>query len=312
MRVRRFVGIVGIVVGLSAGVALTAPRFSDWSVPQPLTAVNSSLLEFPNFISRDGLSLYLQRGTGLAVAEDLWVSRRQTKESPWGAPERLPDAVNSSANDRAAAISPDGHWLFFGSDRPGGEGGFDIWAAWRADVHDDFAWQAPVNLGTPVNTGAMETGPMFFKDRRTHTIQMYFVSTRSGGLGAQDIYMSIWNRDGSFSPPELVVELSSPASDQRPYIGRDGLEIVVHSNRPGTLGGFDIWVATRERTDDPWSTPENPPSLNSTSEDVAGVLSWDGRTFFLGSNRGGGDGGDVYFATRARVRGHDGDQGEED
>jgi hypothetical protein len=295
--------MAAVALSFSSSMASPRSRFGEWSTPQPFTALNSPLLEFPTFISEDGLSLYLQRGTGIAIGEDLWVSRRRTLESPWPPPERLPDTVNSSANDRGAAISPDGHWLFFGSDRAGGLGNFDIWASWRADVHDDFAWQPAVNVAA-LNTSASESGPTFFQD--DHAVQVYLVSSRPGGPGAQDIYSSAWKQDGSFSPPELVVELSSPFSDQRPYFRPDGREIVIHSNRPGSLGGFDVWFATRRHTDEAWSTPENPASLNSASDDVTGVLSSDGRTFFFGSNRSG-EGSDVYFATRERVPGHDGE-----
>jgi hypothetical protein len=55
----------------------------------------------------------------------------------------------------------------------------------------------------------------------------------------------------------VVTELNSAAADLRPNVRKDGLEIVFDSNRPGTLGGFDIYSATRESVDDPWSAPVN-------------------------------------------------------
>lgn len=305
MSLRALVRVILAALVVSGMVVWAAPRYSDWSTPEKLTAVNSALLEFPNDISRDGLSLYFQRGTGLAVAEDIWVSRRPSRESPWGAPDRLPDTVNSAFNDRAATLSPDGHWLFFASDRPGGQGGFDIWASRRRHVHDDFGWQPAVNLGAPVNTSATESGPTFWKDEEAGSIAMYFVSSRPGGPGAEDIYLSVWNPDGSFTTPELVPELSSSASDQRPYIRRDGLEIFLHSNRPDSVGAFDVWVATRASTRDVWSIPLNPPSLNTAAADVTAVLSRDRRTLFIGSNRPGAEGADVYISTRTKARGRD-------
>lgn len=39
----------------------------------------------------------------------------------------------------------------------------------------------------------------------------------------------------------------------------------MHSNRTGSLGGFDLWVAARADTRDVWSTPEDPVSLNTTA-----------------------------------------------
>jgi hypothetical protein len=306
MRFRIRATIVLVALALSGVLAWAAPRYSDWSTPEKLAAANSTLVEFPNDISKNGLSLYFQRGTGVGVGEDIWVSRRTTRESPWGSPEPLPQTVNSSFNDRAATLSPDGHWLFFGSDRPGGEGGFDIWASWREHIHDDSGWQPAVNIGAPVNTSATESGPTFLADEETGAIHMYFVSSRPGGAGAEDIYLSVWNADGSFSAPTLVADLSSPASDQRPYVRHDGLEIFLHSNRAGAVGGVDVWVATRAHTREAWSTPENPPSLNTSANDVTAVVSRDGLTLFLGSNRPGAEAADVYFATRTKAHGNDG------
>lgn len=303
MTARTLVPTVPAALVVAAVLAWASPRYSDWSPPEKLVAVNSAFVEFPNAISKDGLSLYIQRGTGLGVGEDLWVSRRESRESAWGAPERLPEPINSSGfNERAATLSPDGHWLFFASNRTGGQGGLDLWASQRRDVHDDFGWQPPVNVGTAVNTSAAETGPTFHRDDETGQIHMYLVSTRPGGPGTEDIYLSMWNEDGSFSTPTLVAELSSPASDQRPYIRKDGREIYLHSNRTGSLGVFDLWVATRAERRDVWSTPENPASLNTTALEVAAVLSRDGYTLFFGSNRPGADAGDVYVTTRRKAR----------
>jgi Tol biopolymer transport system component len=302
MTARSLVPTVPAALVLAAVLVWASPRYSDWSSPEKLAAVNSALLEFPNAISKDGLSLYIQRGTGLGVGEDLWVSRRASRESPYGAPERLPEPINSSGfNERAATLSPDGHWLFFASNRTGGQGGLDLWASQRRHVHDDFGWEPPVNIGMAVNTSAAETGPTFYKDDEAGQIQMYFVSNRPGGPGVEDIYLSVWNEDGSFSVPTLVAELSSPESDQRPYVRNDGREIYMHSNRTGSLGVFDLWVATRADARDAWSTPENPASLNTAALEAAAVLSRDGETLFFGSNRPGGDAGDVYVTTRRKA-----------
>ncbi len=90
---------------------------------------------------------------------------------------------------------------------------------------------------------------------------LYFTSTRPG-LGGADIYKSTLGADGSFGPPVLVPELSSPQGDARPAIRADGLELILHSNRPGPLqscpansptpsGGQDLWVSTRSAVTDP-------------------------------------------------------------
>jgi hypothetical protein len=243
------------------------------------------------------LTLYFQRSPLLGIGEDIWIARRPSEEAPWGAPVRLPDTVNSPFNDRGPTISPDGHWLFFGSDRPGGLGAMDIWASWRAHVHDDTGWTAAVNLGAPINSAAFDSGPAFWEDD-SGEMQIYLTSGRPGGVGATDIYASRWNADGTFSTPVLVPELNTPARDERPYLRHDGLELFLQSTR---AGGQTVWVSTRRRTSDPWSAPEvisiaTPGFLHATP-----VISWNGRTLFLGSNRL--DAADIFMSVRTKMKG---------
>jgi len=88
-------------------------------------------------------------------------------------------------------------------------------------------------------------------------------------------------------------------------VRRDGLEIFFDSNRPGGVGGLDIWTATRASTSDPWSTPTNPGSnVNSAANDLRASLSWDATTLYFGSTRAGGEGSqDLYVTTRPKLTG---------
>ena len=287
--------IAATVVTLSAA----APRFSAWSELEAIVATNTTEVEFPGSISKDGLTLYFQRGSLAANGEDLWFVQRRSTDAAWDVPQRLSDSVNSPFNDRAPTISADGHWLFFASDRPGGEGGFDIWASRRRQVHDEFAWDAPINLGAPINTPDFDSGPAFLP-RDDGATQLYFTSGRPGGLGATDIYVATWNWDGTFSGPIVIPELSSPARDERPFVRRDGLEIFMQSTRAGSQL-FDIWVASRNSIDEAWSAPENLAAINSAGQEITPVVSWDRKQFFFASNRFGN--ADMFSATRARLRG---------
>jgi WD40-like Beta Propeller Repeat len=296
-RHRRSVSIVSITLALAVPIG-GMPRFSDWAAPLNIgVPVNSVTPDFVGSISKNGLSLYFQRG--VLVDEELWVAHRGAKDASWETAERLPDAVNSAFNDRAARVSPDGHWLFFSSNRPGGLGGFDIWTCWRADIHDDFAWEPAVNIGAPVNTAADEIGPTILQDDDRGSRQLYFSSSRPGGVGATDIYVSDWNGVG-FGPPALVPELSSALRDEGGYVRHDGREFFFNSNRDGA--GFHIWVSTRATTDDAWSLPEKTAGVNSTNgQEFTPAVSWDGRTLFVASNRPGSAAADIYVAGRAMV-----------
>jgi hypothetical protein len=131
---------------------------------------------------------------------------------------------------------------------------------------------------------------------------LFFGSTRPGGLGGYDIYVSAQVPDGSWGTPASVVELNSPAGDQRPSIRSDGLELFLHSGRPGGLGGSDVWVSTRESTSDPWTTPVNlGAGVNSPQDEQQAYIGSDRQTLFFASNRPGGLGNfDLYVTTRAR------------
>jgi len=294
------------------------PRaFSDWSAPVNIdnlgSTVNSSVIDQHPALSRKGLSLYFisDRTPGVGGL-DIWVCQRASDNDPWGPPQNLGPGVNSGSTENAPTLSPDEHLLFFASNRPGGYGGTDIWVSRRHNRRDDFDWGPPVNLGAAINTTADEEGPTCFDDKETGSTVLYFTSNRPWGaddcngpkVGDFDIYVSTLQDDETFGPVCLVPELSSPLRDTRTAIRRDGLEIFITSNRALGQGLLDLWVATRESTSEPWSTPVNLGStVNSALNDGAPALSFDGTTLYFYSNRPGGLGGnDLQVATRTKLR----------
>ena len=83
--------------------------------------MNCSYEEFLPELSKDELSLYFSSNRpGPFGGEDVWVSQRASREDPWGPAVNLGAAINTEFNERAPALSRDGHWLFFASTRPGG------------------------------------------------------------------------------------------------------------------------------------------------------------------------------------------------
>jgi len=294
-----------ITVILFALLVSAAPTYSHWAQPVNLGAVvNSDSMDFGPAISKDGLSLYFNSNRpGGFGAQDIWVSQRAGLEGPWGPPMNLGQVINSANGEAVPAFSSDGHWMFFQSDRPGGFGGNDIWVSYREHIKDDFGWQQPVNVGAAVNTPFLEQGAGYFQNEDAGSPLLFFNSNRPGGIGGlNDIYVSQIFPDGSLSPASLVSELSSPADDNRASVRFDGLEVVLVSDRPGSLDGFDLWVATRETVFDPWSTPTNlGPLVNSLSSDQNPNIAADGETLYFASNRHGGVGQlDLYVTTRTK------------
>jgi len=291
----RFVGTVaGIGLALAAAAVATAMSFGPWSaavsaesIPGTSGNLNTAALEGCPFVAQRGDVLYFasNRAGGLGGL-DIWYSLRN-ENGGWGDPVNFAE-VNSPANELCPMAHRNGRTFLFVSARTGGCGGDDLYMSRR---HQTRGWAAPVNLGCTVNSAANEASPSLLET------ELYFSSTRSGGLG--DIFVSPF--DGvSFGAPAAVGGLNSGQDDFRPNLRRDGLEIFFDSNRPGGIGGLDIWTATRASTSDPWSAPTNlGAGVNSTANDLRASLSWDGTTLYLGSLRAGGEGSqDLYVITR--------------
>lgn len=296
------------IASLAASFIETAGAFGDWSPPANLgDGVNSAFEDFLPELSKNGRSLYFSSNRpGPFGGEDLWVSRRASPNDPWGPAENLGAVINGPFNERSPALSRDGHLLFFASTRPGGSGGFDIWVSWRAHTHDDFGWQAPVNLGSGVNSPAGDFGPSYFENDDLGIPTLFFASSRPG-VGGVDIYRSEMNAAGSFGPATLVTELSTPHNDFRPTIRFDGLEAIFDSNRPAPpdivgVGLRDLWLSTRSSTSAPWSPPQHLGNVvNGPFNDSLAALSGGGFTLVLTSDRPEGFGGnDLYQTSRAR------------
>lgn len=296
-------------------------NFSAWSEPVSLgPAINTSFDEQQPALSQDGLSLYFgsTRPPGAVGMGDVWVSHRACvgtpTDCPWEPAENIGAPVNTQCiettqcNESAPALSRDGHWLFMLTNRPGGFGSSDIWASWRKNVHDDFGWQAPVNLGSGINTTGFEGGPGYFENDDLGVPQLYFNHNDQPAAGGGDIFVSEQAADGFWGPASPVVELNSAASDQRPSVAPSGLDIYFFSNRAGSLPDengvptTDIWVSTRESVFDPWSSPTNlgPPISSGLPENHPFIFSR-ARTeelYFVRTLPGSGR--DLFVSTRTR------------
>lgn len=317
------VGVVALVAGIVAcdagrGDYLVDPSSkrlpnaqsfarSDWSAPVPLDAPvnNPTANEQAPALSADGLSLYFCSNRAPSAGNDLWVSRRESEDTPWGAPTNLGSTVNSPAGDCGPTISEDGLVLLFTSARTGGAGLNDIYMSHRTDPGDDLSWSAPVRLGAEVNTAFTELSPFITRYRGDECEEMDCVGEwtelyfeRGSSNTATDIHVVRIDSDGlALGPSAPVTEVNSAGADGRPTVRFDGREMILQSNRDGRGGNVDLFVATRQSPNHAWSTPEPIGELNvSNRHEIHPYLSKDGRTILF--IRGTGSANDIYISTR--------------
>jgi hypothetical protein len=189
-------------------VAKRPTRNDVWGIPINLgTTVNTGGVEGAPRLSADGLELYFtdyNRAGGYGI-DDIWVTRRATKNDPWEQPINLGAVVNSSSSEDHPFLSEDGLALFFSEDRghplrPGGFGNGDMWVTIRSSNSEP--WGTPVNLGPIVNSTSLDGAPVISPDGFT----LYFSSERPGGFGGAwgDIYQASITPIVDFNGDEIV------------------------------------------------------------------------------------------------------------
>jgi len=309
---RRAVGVCALMLVVLPATAIA--QFTDWSAPVNLgSVVNSRYVDSCVTISKNGLSLFFSsnRQSPGSTNRDLYVSKRDSIEEPWAMPQPLL-SLNTTAWESCPALSLDEHRLYFTSPRSGGCGGQDIYVSRRHDRRDDFAWEAPVNLGCDgeggPNSEGTEVTPALFEDEAGR-VRMYFSSDRDAPPdfpGESHIYQSEMSDDNTFGPASPVAELRG-LYEQGVTVRRDGLEVIVLRLTPTPYPppydfSMDFWAATRASTADPWSAPVYVPSLGRPAWAQGKIsLSFDGRELYFTSYRLGNT--DLWVASREKLQG---------
>ena len=125
-------------------------------------------------------------------------------DAAWGKANELQLTRDTLSNYAHPAISPDGKWLYFVSDMPGGIGGLDIW---RVRLTSSGVGGVE-NLGAPINTEGDEEFPTFRPNG-----DLYFSSNGHGGLGGLDIYIAKINPEGHYQLEHPGYPLNSQGDD---------------------------------------------------------------------------------------------------
>jgi len=302
---RRIILKQAFIVGASASAmafatAVAAKNWDDWprpvnieSLPGSSSAVNSPAVDGCASHSPDGLTLVFNSNRG--GNQDLYMANRSSTSEGFGAPVRLPDPVNTSANESCPTVG-NGNRLYFSSDRD--DPAYDIYVSKRGPN----GWSEPQNLGPNINTdGWLDESAAFYEDSAGNQV-MLFSSRQGSGAGDGNIYESV-----NGGPKSLVAGgANSSASDNRPSVTRDGLTIFFDSTRAGSLGGPDLYYAVRSKTSEPFGPAIHLGGLSSSAFDARAYISKDGSFLTFASQRPGGESAapDMYYVTREKITGN--------
>ena len=144
--------------------------------------VNTGYDEGAPCLSPDGKTMYFTRCSSdpdYPRYAEIWKSQRS--DASWSKPTKCEITRDTLTSYAHPAVSPDGQWLYFVSDMPGGEGGLDIW---RTRILDS-GFAGMENVGRPINTAGDEMFPSFRPNG-----DLYFSSDGHPGMGGLDIFIA--------------------------------------------------------------------------------------------------------------------------
>lgn len=177
-----------------------------WSKPEAVNGgVNTNYDEGTCCFSPDGREMYLtQCVTSPSFPRYAQIVKSERSDAAWGKATPITLTGDTLSSFAHPAISPDGQWLYFTSDMPGGKGGLDIW---RVRI-TPAGFGGVENLGEPVNTAGDEEFPTF----RTNG-DLYFSSNGHPGLGGLDIFIAKVGKDRRYHLSHPGFPLNSQGDD---------------------------------------------------------------------------------------------------
>ena len=258
-------------------------------------SINSTALEYLPSLTVDGNKMIFNRR--INGDEDFYESNKIN--DVWQNAKPLAGKLNTNFNEGAQNISQDGEWLIFtGCNYPEGLGSCDLYISYK---NKNGEWSEAENMGRNINTDAWESAPSLSPDKR----DLYFSSTRPGGFGGSDIWVSHRTENGRWQKPEnLGPTINTSGDDGCPFIHADNQTLYFNSNGHPGYGLSDLFV-TRKNEKGEWQVPTNLGyPINTIDDEGSLIVAADGKTAFYASDKGDFKNGlDLYsFELREDIR----------
>jgi outer membrane protein OmpA-like peptidoglycan-associated protein/Tol biopolymer transport system component len=204
-------------------------------------------------------------------------------------PLNMGEAINTKDREYFPALTADGSSLIFSRTVNGNE---DFYVSRRQNK----TWKTAVPLSDKINTPQNEGAQTITPDG----MYLFFTGcNREDGMGSCDLYVSHKNGNDWDKPFNLGAVVNSSAWDSQPAVTPDGGTLYFVSNRPGGLGGYDIWKTTLNAGGE-WTKPENlGPDINTPYDENTPFVHPDGKTLYFSSDGWPGLGNmDIYFSRK--------------
>lgn len=177
-----------------------------WSKPEVVNGgLNTEADEGASCLSPDQREMYLtQCVTDPSYPRYAQIVKSNRSDAAWGKASSVELTKDTLSCFAHPAVSPDGQWLYFVSDMPGGKGGLDIW---RVRI-TSAGYGGVENLGEPINTPGNEMFPTFRPNG-----DLYFSSDGHPGMGGLDIFIAHPGKTGRYVLEHLGYPLNSQGDD---------------------------------------------------------------------------------------------------
>jgi hypothetical protein len=164
------------------------PNEDGWDAPVNVgpelnTADNEQAPNYHQNAEEGAGNVYFNRGNAVLNQADLYYASVSRDRVGHGPVVFVTELNLAGFNEQAASLRHDAKEIFFFSNRPGGQGGIDIWTSTRQNAND--SWSPPANV-VSLNTPAFDGTPNLSFDGLT----MLLGSSRPGGFGGNDIYIT--------------------------------------------------------------------------------------------------------------------------